>query len=678
MKIRKLVSLLVIMTVLLQLTNINIYASNQEADSQDIIFVLDRSGSMKSKDSNNLSNELVKMYIDTLDSENTNIGLIGFNDTIVSSLQLTNLSTVENRNNLKDTVNQMQIKGNTDIGFALKEATLMLENSNANEKIIVLLSDGETDLNASSIRTLEDSKSDESFAISTAIDNGYSIYTVGVNVSDITYLEDISEKTNGITYQMDSTSDLYKVFESLSNEGINKGLKVLDTITINGVAENVSLKIPNEYVKENNMIIAYNNPLSSIEASKYEIYKSHYYSSLRFVENEKDTIDFKLVSNGNTQIHIYYNLISSLEPIILTPQKINETDYNVVIKVFDSNTNEEVSEEYYKKLEGSLVINENGDIEETLLKQSDDGLITTINIDSNNQQNTDIYATINNGESIVYSETLNLSVANNQPKLKVTEPTEILLNEEQKELDLTEYFSDEDSSNLNYQIVSINDSYVENIEINNNTLIFNTIREGIEDIEIVVTDNDGGYTRATVSLTVMPFWIYYKETTMMMGLIFIILLLIGVLLVRRKDKKVVIATKEDEADTYIPQSKNFFKDGRLEGYFLCTKSGKDYPALFWNENHLANKSLITLGELLSFMEVDESLMESRKIFFEATDKEQVTFWHRTRCTIYLNNREIENGRQVKLSYDDKMYIVFEDGETEIEVRFKRVMKKNFV
>ncbi len=678
--IKKIISVLIIVSIIILNLSINfsVYASEPEVIDKDIIFVLDKSRSMNYKDSNNLANEFVKMYIDTLDSENTRVGLVGFNDTIVSKVELTSLNSAENRNYLKNTVNQMPINGNTDIGLALKEATLMLEDSKANEKIIVLLSDGETDLNYSKIRTMEQSKSDEDFAINTAIEKGYNIYTVGINVDDLTYLNDISSKANGATYQMNTTEDLYNVFERLSVEHINQNLKALDTITINGIAENVSFETPNEYVKENNIVVAYDKPLSSIEANGYDTYKSKYYSSLKLKNNISDSVDFKIVSNGSTQIHVYYNLISSLQPVLSTPQKISDNEYKLEVKVFDTNTNEEINKEYYKNLEGTVFINENGTLKQVELNESENGFVANINIDEKNQNSTDIYVSINNGESIVNSQSVNLSTANNQPVLQGSNTINILLNQEDKVIDLNKYFDDIDDDILSYEIISADNSDISNLKIDENIMSFNTTKEGIENVEIMVSDGNGGYTKAILSLSVMPFWIYHKKTTLIFGLGLVLLLLVVILFMRRKEKAKVIAIKEDAADTYKPQSKEFFKNGRIEGYFLATKSGKDYPALFWNENHLANKSLITLGELLSFMEIDENLMESRKIFFEATDNETITFWHRTKCTIYIANKQIESGKQVKLNYDQKMYIVFEDGETEIEIRYKRVVSRSLV
>ncbi len=679
MKITKILSIVLAFCIFTsEFTGVEIYANNQTTETRDVIFVLDRSGSMQSKDSTNTANELVKMYIDTMYSENTKVGLVGFNDTIVSSTELTSLDTLENRNKLKTTVNSMPIKGSTDIGLALKEATNLLEKSNASEKVIVLLSDGETDVNTSKVRTLEQSKTDEKVAIEKAILQGYTIYCIGINNPSNTYLSEISSQVGGKTYQMNSTSELYKVFENLSLDKLNPNLKRLDNIKINGVAENITLNLNNDYIRENNGVIAYSKPLKSVTSSDVELYKSNYYSSVRFDDDTKDIINFNLTSNGSTEIYMFYNKVSSLEPVISTPQKISDTEYDINVKVFDSTTNKEIDKNYYKELSAILNVETNGTVEQLELLENDNGFGAMLVVDEVSQDLTNISATVDSGESSIVGEVISLKIANSQPKQKENDVIKVLLNEDEKSIDLNKYFNDVDSDALTYNIKNINGDFIENININGNILTFNSAKEGLENIEFEVSDGNGGSTTGILSLSIMPFWIYYKGTTLIIGFVFIILLLLFVLLVRRKDKKEVQVKKENEADTYIPKGKNYFKGGRIEGYFLSTKSGKEYPALFWNENHLANKSLITLGELMSFMEVDENLMESRKIFFEATEKETITFWHRTKCVVYINNRELADGKQVDLRYDDKMYIVFEDGETEIEVRYKRVTKKSLV
>ncbi len=682
MKIKRLISLL-IMTIFF--ISINIYANekNKIETKQEIVFVLDRSGSMNGKEKNYMANELTKMFIDTLDSKSTNIGVIGFNDTIIYNSGLISLYSKENRNNLKQSIDDIGIKGSTDIGLAIKEAVLLLENSqnSKSDKIIVLLSDGETDLDTSKFRTYEESYEDEKLAIEKAINNDYKIYTVGIIVGDINYLNEISSKSSGKTYSIDEIVDVQKVFEQLSKDDINEKLIPIDNIVIDGVAENVSVKLHSDYIEENNFIIAYNIPLKSIEKSNGELYKSKYYSSAKLEDEENDSFDLKIKSNGTTNLKMYQSITSSLKPVMDTPQKISKDTYEIKVKVFDSSTSNVIEKSDYRNLKATLNINEDGQVQKVKLKESEDGFVGTIV--NRNQENTEIYVTLEYmtvATNEIISDVFSLKNANSSPYLIGANQVKILLDSNIKEINLNKDFKDLEDDNLSFKItdnssVNTGESVIEDVKIDNNQLIFLTSREGNVNIALEVTDDNGGSITTSLNIDVMPFWIYYKEKSILFGLISIIILLFIILLLRKKDKKQVIIEKETEGDLYIAKSKNFFRDGRLEGYFLCTKSGKEYPALFWNENLLANKSLITLGELLSFMDINENLMEARKIFFEATEKNTIIFWHRTKCTVYIGNREIDSGQQIDLHYDDKMYIIFENGETEIEVRYKKVNKK---
>lgn len=679
MGIKRLISILLVITISIPfLGQTDVMGNNQTTSKKEIVFVLDRSGSMKTKDSNNLANEFVKMYIDTLYSENTSVGLVGFNDSLVSSVKLTSLDTANNRNYLKREVDKMQIKGETDIGLALKEATSLINNDSNAEKIIVLISDGETDLGLSKKRTYEQSEKDNELAIDTAISNNCKIHTVGIKVDDTDYLREIAEKTQGTMYSTKNSSDLYNVFQQLSNELIEGELISLDAMSINGVVENVSLKLPSDYVRENNVIVTYNKPLNNISTKDSDIYKSRYYSSFKLNGSEIDNIDLKMVSNGATKISIFYNVTSSLEPVFEPIQKISDDEYVVRVKVLDNVTNEEINKEYYKNLNATLKIVTNGETSEVSLQETEDGLGTKINIPSNNQDNTTVYVVLDNGTSAISGEKYDLSKANNQPVMKKNSTLKILLDDKEKSIELDKYFSDADNDTLYYKVVNANTESIENLALENNEISFTTVKEGTENIDLIVTDGNGGITNATLSLEIMPFWVYYKKATLILGMVSIMLLLILIVYLRKKSKLEVQEAKVEAGDLYVSKSKDFFRDGRIEGYFLATKSGKDYPALFWNETYLANKSLITLGELLSYMDIDESLMEARKIFFEATENESIIFWHKTKCTVYLGNLEVVSGKQVELKYDSKMYIIFEDGETEIEIRYKRVKKKAYV
>ncbi len=72
-----------------------VYAEN--TTKNNIVFVVDCSNSMNFNDNNNLTGELIKLFTDTI-FEDTNIGIILYNDTILKTIPLFSVSnTVEGK-----------------------------------------------------------------------------------------------------------------------------------------------------------------------------------------------------------------------------------------------------------------------------------------------------------------------------------------------------------------------------------------------------------------------------------------------------------------------------------------------------------------------------------------------------------------------------------------------------
>ena len=132
-----------------------------EQSGVDIIFVMDYSGSMKTNDSQNIAKGMVKSFIDTVPSESVRIGFISYNDQILSSISPIAVKTQEQRDKLKSFIDAKAYSGNTDIGLGLKFAYDIMEQETERKKIIVLISDGETDLKGSKTgRDIEISEKD--------------------------------------------------------------------------------------------------------------------------------------------------------------------------------------------------------------------------------------------------------------------------------------------------------------------------------------------------------------------------------------------------------------------------------------------------------------------------------------------------------------------------------------
>lgn len=52
----------------------------------------------------------------------------------------------------------------------------------------------------------------------------------------------------------------------------------------------------------------YNKPLNNIRVANFDLYKSNYYSSLKLKNNIVDKIDFKMISDGSTEIYMFYKI----------------------------------------------------------------------------------------------------------------------------------------------------------------------------------------------------------------------------------------------------------------------------------------------------------------------------------------------------------------------------------
>ncbi len=112
--------------------------------TSDIILVMDRSGSMAPYQGNNYTDrmaaakEAANLFVDTLlPSPTTRIGVVSFAGGVTTNQALT-----ANKTNLHNAINGLNANGGTFTQAGIKQAEAILENSNADFKHIVLLSDG--------------------------------------------------------------------------------------------------------------------------------------------------------------------------------------------------------------------------------------------------------------------------------------------------------------------------------------------------------------------------------------------------------------------------------------------------------------------------------------------------------------------------------------------------------
>ncbi|MDE7283335.1 MAG: VWA domain-containing protein, partial [Lachnospiraceae bacterium] len=126
----------------------------------NIVFAVDHSGSMNKQDASRMISKVLQVFADTMHGENIRIGYLAYNDTIVAQKAPVEIDQEEQRQALKQTIADAENQGETDIGLGLKEAYRLMDGCSG-KKMVVLISDGETDLARSNTgRSEEDSEQD--------------------------------------------------------------------------------------------------------------------------------------------------------------------------------------------------------------------------------------------------------------------------------------------------------------------------------------------------------------------------------------------------------------------------------------------------------------------------------------------------------------------------------------
>jgi Ca-activated chloride channel family protein len=175
----------------------------QSTAAEDFIFVVDDSDSMNWNDPLNERFSAMMDIVDDLDEHN-NIGLVEFCDIITNKINLMR-ATPENKKLFKEQLSGIS-DGGTNIEGALYEALDVADNSGKRYSMVILVSDGESDVNVSGVA--------KAFT-----DSGVVINTVGLSVGfgERSLLQNIANSTGGKYYSVQDASELLGVMTEISN-----------------------------------------------------------------------------------------------------------------------------------------------------------------------------------------------------------------------------------------------------------------------------------------------------------------------------------------------------------------------------------------------------------------------------------------------------------------------------
>ena len=122
--------------------------SGNKDTKYDIEVVVDASGSLKKTDPENNRYTAIDIFLQTLRENGNNVGSVVFTQNIEEDTGLKDMNSKSSKEKLSNQIrSHVPGKGDTNIGLALQKAVDALNSGEKDrEKIILMLSDGNTDL----------------------------------------------------------------------------------------------------------------------------------------------------------------------------------------------------------------------------------------------------------------------------------------------------------------------------------------------------------------------------------------------------------------------------------------------------------------------------------------------------------------------------------------------------
>lgn len=261
-----------------------------EKEPVDIIFVIDCSGSMKTNDVSRMGLSMVQAFVDTVQAEDIRIGYVAYNDSILSYSAPKSIALAEEREALKEEIGAITYSRDTDIGLGVSYACELLSAEKNTRKIMVLISDGETDLPQGKERTEEQSNQELEQCVCQCQEEGIQIYTVAFGQYDgsKTVLEEIAMQTEAESYSAQGPEDLIEILYGIFQDNLIYQIQKFSSGTYAGGSQEIRCVLDALYLDEINIVLISSKPIgeATVQYGGEEILLtglSHYAVSLYMI-----------------------------------------------------------------------------------------------------------------------------------------------------------------------------------------------------------------------------------------------------------------------------------------------------------------------------------------------------------------------------------------------------------
>lgn len=329
---RKISILGMILSVMLYIAlPIPTYASDiSNSDTKAVVFLLDASGSMKTNDSQRYAIDSIAQLIYTLPS-NYEVGFVAYNTEVCANQTLVGNNQ---RDQIMDAAMDVRYADYSNAGAGLEQAVALLETSQAAEKSIVMLSDGEFLMENEDLT--EQSHTAYQAAMDRAVQQEITIHVIGLG-EDMENTENsifqAASYTNGGVYYTPQALEIQGAIQSILTEQFGIKQMTAGIIDADGEKETITVELPFSHANTIRVLLTSDSPIQNVKtnfnANSAEQITGERYSLIAIDNPQSSQLELSFTGTEGKQVKIAlipeYRVVSKVDVSYEDKQPEEET-----------------------------------------------------------------------------------------------------------------------------------------------------------------------------------------------------------------------------------------------------------------------------------------------------------------------------------------------------------------
>lgn len=636
-----------------------------DKETMDVVFVIDCSGSMKTNDPSKMGLSMVQAFIDTVQTENIRVGYVAYNDSILAFSVPESIAASEKRELLKEEIGAITYGGDTDIGMGVSYAYGLFPTEENARQIMVLISDGETDLPRSSERIKEQSDLELEQCVRQCVDENVQIYTVAFGQYDGSkeYLNDIAEQTGAESYSAGGPEELIEVLYGIFQDSLTYKIQQFSSGTYAGGSQEIKCVLDAPYLDEINILLLSSEPVGEtiVRYGTEEIPLtglSNY--AVGKIENaEADAAGRELMIRSETgegqDLQVYIISYRKLTPVLQIAASVGrnqELEYQVYFKDKDGNVIHDAG--FYKTFFWEFSCDDRNMTQEAV--DASEGVLKG----KVRFSRSGIYALSGtlSDEFGSFSFSVQVEATNAMPTGSIPEDTCTRLDSEWT-LCLDDYFMDADNDLLSYSITDTQEGVA--VRLEENLLTISPQSTGTHTVTIQISDGESA-VQYVHHVKVIPLWKVYWWVLALTTII-----VAGILwkLLHKPKPELERLTEEKKQNHFC---------GKLDAYFIRQPEGEEeIPPLSFQMNKVKD-GRVSLGALFGTYPEQVKALQLDEIFLIADENHSMILYHRSNAGVMVGNAIACMQIQYSISFGDIIYITSPEGSYDLEIHYVAVFQ----